>query len=453
MFQGRILFAGADVHLTELTTCILERRGYKLVCTHNPATILRRVQKERPHLVILDQAQMGGKRGVDICRRMREIFTREEIPILLLTHAGEEGPILEAVEAGANECLTVPYRAHELVARTAILIRHRRKHESKRLARRVLNRVISGEEVDLAGGLPFGSYILQKVLGRGCMGAVFLARDRESGEDLALKVLDPDLHSDGRAMKRLQREGKLLMGIRHENIVTVHKVTSCDGFSYLAMEYVEGQSLMRRLEALELAEDFEPFDAVDAFDIFLQVASALGAMWASNLIHRDVKPENILLTPTGSVKLVDFGLARRDEDEPLTRSGIIYGTPNYMSPEQIQGLELDFRTDIYSLGATLYHALTGRAPFDSPSTRGILYRHVFEDLRSPQRIRPDLPAEATEVVCRMMAKDPEARFQNFLSMRKALEAARETVLEARRGEAAAVAEEQPPVLPEGGRPR
>ncbi|MHC4598125.1 MAG: protein kinase domain-containing protein [Planctomycetota bacterium] len=439
------------MHLAELTTCVLERRGYDITCTHNPGTILQRVQKERPHLVILDQAQMGGRRGVEICRKLREVFTRQEIPILLLTHAGEEGPILEGVAAGANECLTVPYRAHELVAQTAILIRRRKREESRRLARRVLHRVISGEEVDLAGGLPFGNYVLQKVLGRGCMGAVFLAKDPESGEDLALKVLDPDLHTDGRAMKRLQREGKLLMGIRHDNIVTVHKVTSCDGFSYLAMEYVEGQSLMRRLEAMELAEDYEPFDAVAAFDIFLQVASALGAMWASNLIHRDVKPENILLTPSGSVKLVDFGLARSDEDEPLTRSGIIYGTPNYMSPEQIQGLELDFRTDVYSLGATLYHVLTGRAPFESPSTRGILYRHVFEDLRFPRRMRPDLPPIATEVVCRMMAKDPEARYANFLSLRKALEEARDTVLETRRGEAAVIADERPPAWPDAER--
>ncbi|MHC4777663.1 MAG: response regulator, partial [Planctomycetota bacterium] len=155
MFQGRILFAGADVHLSELTSCILERRGYDITCVHAPGSVIQRIEKIRPHLVILDQTQMGEIRGVEICRKIREVFTRCELPLLLLTHAGEEGPILEGIEAGANECLSIPYRAHELVARTTILIKRRRKDESRRMARRILHRVICGEQVDLAGGLPF----------------------------------------------------------------------------------------------------------------------------------------------------------------------------------------------------------------------------------------------------------------------------------------------------------
>ncbi|MHC5040562.1 MAG: protein kinase domain-containing protein, partial [Planctomycetota bacterium] len=424
MFVGRIHFAGADVHVAELTTCILERRGYRVSSSHSPSRIVPLIQKTRPHLVILDQDQMGTVTGIDLCRTLRDLFTREEIPILFLTRAGEEGPILEGIEAGANECLTIPYKAHELLAKTAILVRRRKRDESRRLARRVLHRVISGENVDLAGGVPFGPFVLEAILGRGAMGAVFRARDPKRGEPIALKVLDPDSHSDGRAMKRLRREGKALMGLRHPNIVTVFEVSRCDGFHYLAMEYVRGESLIRRLEK---AGPMHPVDLEEAFDLLLQVGSALGAIWETGLIHRDVKPENVLITPSGTVKLVDFGLARREEDEPLTRSGIIYGTPNYMSPEQIQGLDLDHRTDIYSLGATAYHLLTGVPPFESPNTRGILYRHVFEDLRSPDRLRPSLPPPAARVICRMMEKEPEDRYPTFEALRKGLEEAREAV--------------------------
>jgi serine/threonine-protein kinase len=185
----------------------------------------------------------------------------------------------------------------------------------------------------------------------------------------------------------------------------------------MAMEYVRGECLVTAVEKRG------PFPPAEMVRILRQVASALGAMWDAGLVHRDVKPDNIMLDSSGDAKLVDFGLARGKEDERVTRSGIIYGTPNYMSPEQIQGLELDLRTDIYSLGATGYFMLTGAPPFDGPSTRGILYRHVFEDLKPPVDLQPGLPRHVGDVVCRMMAKEPGDRFGRLQDLEEALDKA------------------------------
>jgi serine/threonine protein kinase len=266
---------------------------------------------------------------------------------------------------------------------------------------------MAGKRVEFPEGAPFGPYVLEEVLGRGSMGAVFRARLADGGDEVALKVLDPELQKDGRALRRLEREGRVLMRLRHPHIVKVRDVSCCEGFQTMAMEYVRGECLVNAVERRG------PLPAPEAARILLQTASALGAMWDAGLVHRDVKPDNILLQPSGDAKLVDFGLARGKEDERVTRSGIIYGTPNYMSPEQIQGLELDWRTDIYSLGATGYFMLTGVPPFDGPNTRGILYRHVFEDLKPPEALQPDLPRGLSAVVCRMMAKEAGDRHRRL----------------------------------------
>ncbi|GEM_PF-2891846 len=424
MFKARILFVGADAHLAELTSAILERRGARIAVAGSMDTLIALVEQNRPQLLILDQRQAEKRSGVEACAFLRRIFTRKEIPILFLARSGDEDIILQSMEAGANECLTVPYKAHELLAKTALLIRRKRKEESRRLTRSVIRRVIGGENVDLGKGIPFGENVLLEVLGRGSMGAVFKACQNESNEVAALKILDPEINSDGRALRRLQREGRVLTSIRHPHVVSVHGVSRCEGFYYLVMEYVEGDSVIRRIERHYPAPAFKPEEVID---LLFQIVSALEAVWEAGLVHRDVKPENIMILPDGTAKLVDFGLARRDGDEPLTRSGIIYGTPNYMSPEQIQGLDLDPRTDIYSLGATAYHMLTGSAPFDGPSTRSILYRHVFEDLRSPEMLDPAIPRAAGAVICRMMEKEPEDRYGDGRELRRALEHTREAL--------------------------
>jgi serine/threonine protein kinase len=424
MFKGRVLYWGGDDFLADLTSVILEKREYEVTRAASLEDLLTRVGDAKPHLVVIDQTQGRSESSVAGCRSLRESFTSAEIPVLFLVRDGTESAILEFMDAGADECLAIPYKPAELLAKAALLVRKTCREDGRRQARRVIEKAMVGKGADLSEGVPFGPYVLLEVLGRGSMGAVFRARLAEGGDDLALKVLDPELQADGRAFKRLEREGRVLMRLRHPHIVKVRDVACCEGFHFMAMEYVRGECLVTAVEKRG------PFPPAETIRILRQVASALGAMWDAGLVHRDVKPDNIMLEGSGDAKLVDFGLARGKEDERVTRSGIIYGTPNYMSPEQIQGFELDLRTDIYSLGATGYFMLAAAPPFDGPSTRGILYRHVFEDLKPPDARQPGLPRAVGDVICRMMAKEPGDRFGLLQDLEEALDQAAQAVRDA-----------------------
>ncbi|MCU0723169.1 MAG: protein kinase [Planctomycetes bacterium] len=415
MFKGRVLYWGGDEYMAELTCSVLERRDFEVVRAPTVEAFFARIAESKPHLVVIDQVQARGDSALAGCRRLRESFTSAEIPVVFLVRDDTESAILEVSECGADLCLAIPYKASELLAKATLLVRKTCREDGRRQAQRAIEKAMAGKRVDFSTGVPFGPYLLEEVLGRGSMGAVFRARPADGGEEVALKVLDHELQADGRALKRLEREGRILMRLRHPHIVKVRDVSSCEGFHIMAMEFVRGECLVNAVERRG------PLPCGETAQVLLQVASALGAMWDAGLVHRDVKPDNLLLEPNGRAKVVDFGLARGKEDERVTRSGIIYGTPNYMSPEQIQGLELDFRSDIYSLGATAYFMLTGTPPFDGPNTRGILYRHVFEDLKPPERLNPGLTPGLGAVVCRMMAKEAGDRYRSLADLREALQ--------------------------------
>ncbi|MCI0339655.1 MAG: serine/threonine protein kinase, partial [Planctomycetales bacterium] len=235
-------------------------------------------------------------------------------------------------------------------------------------------------------------------------GAVFRAVDEATGGEAAVKVLDPALYSDRNAMQRFLREGTLLRDLRHENIVRVLDVGQWEGFFYFTMEYLSGGSLAEALRD-------GPIPEARARQVLRDGASALRALAAAGVVHRDVKPDNLLVAEGGRVKLADFGLARGHDDTTLTRSGIIYGTPSYMSPEQIQGGEVGPRSDLYSLGATVYALVTGTPPFDGVNTRRVLFKHVFEEAPRADAARPGEVSPAFgEVLAKLLRKDPNERY-------------------------------------------
>ena len=265
-------------------------------------------------------------------------------------------------------------------------------------------------------GSKIGQYKVLKKLGQGGMGAVYQATHLELGRTVALKILPPRLaQDDPAALERFKREARSAAVLNHPNVVTIHYVGSEGEHHFIEQEFVDGESLQDRLER----EGKLPID--DATRIVQDAAGALAAAHEQNIIHRDIKPANIMLTKKGEVKVMDFGLAK-DVTAPsqLTMSGHIMGTPYYMSPEQCQAKKLDGRSDVYSLGATYYHLLTGSFPYSGDSLFDIMYQHKEGPIPQVQEKRPDAPASVQPVIDQAMAKKPEDRFQTMEDFAAAL---------------------------------
>jgi streptogramin lyase len=260
-------------------------------------------------------------------------------------------------------------------------------------------------------GSELGGYRIESLIGRGGMGIVYLAEDVTLGRKVAIKLLAPELAEDDRFRERFLRESRLAASLEHPSIITIYEARQVDGSLYLAMRYVEGTDLRA------LIAEGGPLPIERALSIVSQVASALDAAHESGLIHRDVKPGNVLIAPASvpgrpdRVYLSDFGLTKRAaSDSGMTGTGQFVGTLEYAAPEQFEGKPLDARTDVYSLGCVLYECLTGRPPFQRETEAALVYAHLLAAPPSVTEARPDLPAAIDEVVTRALAKAPADRF-------------------------------------------
>jgi serine/threonine protein kinase len=252
-----------------------------------------------------------------------------------------------------------------------------------------------------------GFQLLEK-LGQGSMGAVYKARQLSMDRLVAIKILQPKHARDPGYLQQFIREAHLAAKLSSNNIVQAIDAGSVGALHYFVMEYVEGKTIKDELETGKI------YPETEAVEIILQVAQALEHAHRRRLIHRDVKPGNIILTRDGGVKLADLGLARLVEDSELDKAekGLTIGTPYYIAPELIKGKnDADIRADIYSLGATLYHMVTGRPPFPGAKVKEVLQAHLHKELTPPDHINTRLSAGLGEVVEYMMAKDREQRYQ------------------------------------------
>ncbi|MCW8133444.1 MAG: serine/threonine protein kinase [Planctomycetota bacterium] len=257
-------------------------------------------------------------------------------------------------------------------------------------------------------GRKFGDYELLSKLGEGGMGAVYKARDAHMTRMVALKVMNKSVAGNREFVERFKREAKATGSLNHPNIVSAYAAGEVDGLPFIAMEYVEGESLRARYK--KLGRLVEP----EALRLVKGVAAGLAHAHNSGLVHRDIKPDNILLGVNGDIKIVDMGLAKAmADDQRLTKTGIALGTPHYISPEQARGeKQVDHRSDIYSLGSSLYLILTGQVPFDGKNNAEIMLKQCKEELENPQDILPELSDGVVAVISKMMAKRPSDRYDS-----------------------------------------
>lgn len=252
-----------------------------------------------------------------------------------------------------------------------------------------------------------GTYEVMGVIGSGGMGVVLKALDTALNRYVAIKVLAPHLATSGSARKRFSREAQAAAAVVHDNVIEIHGVSEFSGLPYLVMPYVSSPSLQRRLDQQG------PLSVAEILRIGTQAAAGLAAAHAQGLVHRDVKPANILLADgVERAKLTDFGLARAADDCSLTRTGIIAGTPQFMSPEQARGDSVDQRSDLFSLGSVLYAMATGRAPFRAETSYGVL-RRITDDAPKPIReINPDIPEWLCQIIRKLLSKQADGRYES-----------------------------------------
>jgi len=249
-----------------------------------------------------------------------------------------------------------------------------------------------------------GRYEIISEVGKGGFGRVFRAVDAKTEELVALKVLKPSLTSDELVRSRFLGELKMSRRVVHPNIIRLTDVLEISGLLMLVMEFIEGMSLKQMIRRKG------PFDVELAYTILSQVCLGLDAAHRVGVVHRDVKPQNILITKNLGVKIVDLGLARHLGGKSVSQTGVITGTPDYMSPEQVRGRDVEARSDIYSLGAVMYEMFTGRLPFTGESSVAILLAHLRQVPEAPMRVRPDLPPWVNYMILKAMAKKPSQRF-------------------------------------------
>jgi serine/threonine-protein kinase len=275
---------------------------------------------------------------------------------------------------------------------------------------------------DLRGGTQVGSYKLEEVIGRGGMGVVYRARHIHLDRRVAVKLLDLEYAGDRDYRERFLREARIAAALEHPNIVTVHDAGESDGALYMAMQYVTGTDFSRMLATSG------PLAPGDALAVLSQVAAGLDHAHDRGVVHRDVKPANVLIDQHGTAFLSDFGLTKRVEQQTrLTAQGHFVGTAGYTAPEQVQGRDTDGRADVYSFACVLYEALVGQKPHARANDMATVHAHLTERAPSISERRPDLPAAIDEVVANAMAKKPEERTATCAAVvagvREALDAA------------------------------
>src|SRR4030088_1940535 len=278
-----------------------------------------------------------------------------------------------------------------------------------------------------AGTIIDGRYKVLSRLGSGGMADVFLAEDQQLGRKVALKLLHRRFAADPDFVERVRREAQAAAGLQHPNVVSVFDRGTYDETYYIAMEYLPGRSLK------QLIRQEAPLDPITAIDITIQILKAARFAHRRGVIHRDLKPQNVIIDESDHATVTDFGIARAGASD-MTETGSIMGTAQYLSPEQAQGHAVSAESDLYSVGVVLYELLTGRVPFDAESAVTIALKHVSEAPAAPTRSNAGIPPELEQVVMWALNKNPEDRPRDADQFISVLEQVKASILAAQRGQ-------------------
>jgi serine/threonine protein kinase len=270
----------------------------------------------------------------------------------------------------------------------------------------------------LQAGTTFaGRYEIKSILGMGGMGVVYRAWDTQLGDTVAIKTLRTDaMQAEPAALERFKQEIRLARKITHRNVVRTHDIGEVDGLHFITMEFVEGQSLKHLIQA----RGSLPVNVV--LTVGKQLCRALEVAHEQGVIHRDIKPQNLIVEPSGTLKVMDFGIARlATRTRGMTQAGMAIGTPEYMAPEQLMGEEVDFRVDLYATGVVLFESLTGRPPFIAESPVTLVAKQLEESPPSPSDLNREVPKRLAALVLRTLSKDPAGRPQSATELFEALD--------------------------------
>jgi TolB-like protein/predicted Ser/Thr protein kinase len=283
----------------------------------------------------------------------------------------------------------------------------RKKSRTEKIPRSLLD----SSEFRLSPGEKFGKrYEILQEIDRGGMGRVYRARDRELGIVVALKIIHPQHLTDKQALQRFKKEIILAREISHENVIRIHDFGQEKGIKFISMQFVEGENLkdlIRKKGALSLKK---------ALDISRQICSGLQAAHKKGVVHRDLKPQNIMVDRKGNVVVMDFGLAKSIEGEGISLPDMVVGTPEYISPEQARGEKVDGRSDLYSLGVIMYEMVTGKLPFTSETVLGYITQHINKKPGSPLTINPSIPPFFSRIILKCLEKNPARRYGDIQSL-------------------------------------
>ncbi len=471
--KARVLVVDDEEGNRDLLGRRLQREGYAVISASGGHEALGVVANGNVDVVLLD-VMMPDLDGLAVLEKMKSDPATRDVPVIMISALDDLSAIARCIEAGALDYLPKPFEPVVLRARlSASLAEKRFRDQEKDIARalgmvtdaasaveagnyrsgqlgeiaqrgdavgrlaRVMDRMATevGErerrlkdrldllkgEITVArqtaehavpewddklkpGDIFAGRYTIESVLGRGGMGTVYQAKDSELGGVVAIKTLRPEMIKDNDSRERFKDEIRLTRRITHRNVVRTHDFGESDGLWYITMEFVEGLTLRELLDARGRLE------VGPALAIGIQLAESLIVAHDMGVIHRDIKPQNLLLDAAGVLKVMDFGVARLAESTAShTQDGMIVGTPMYMSPEQLTGEKVDARSDLYAAGVVLFETLTGDLPISSPTVMGLFTKVLSEPPKRPSTVVPGIPAGVDELLMQLLAKQPDDR--------------------------------------------
>jgi serine/threonine protein kinase/ActR/RegA family two-component response regulator len=454
-----ILVADTDQEFQEKITSALKKNGYQIASVSNGLEAIQRIQSEKPDLLILD-LQIQEMSGEEVAKYLKTSPEFTHLPIIVFTARNDLKTMVNCLEMGVEEYFVKPMELEELVARikrffrlmdqwrnaptgsSTPVPRTRGVSDTTASLGKITKPTIflpeqskttTGSGKMKAAGAPsrtekssYGVYRIENVAGTGGMGIVYKAHDQSLDRYVAVKVLSKEWSSVPEFVSRFRREAKLIAALNHPGIAQIFTFAEEQGELYFALQWCPGGSLANQIRSQGKIE------LLPAIDIILQCGRALEAASSKGVVHRDIKPSNLMFDENQQVKIVDFGIASSEKMPEKVDPTAVVGSPAYMSPEQGRGRSTDHRSDIYSLGITLYQMLFGRLPFSADSPLGYVEKHTASPFPAYDDLGGTIPHAAYKIIEKMTQKSPRTRYQTYSELNKDLERLRHELYSQRR---------------------